>query len=244
MASIYPKNNGLYQLSVTFQGKRLTRSLGTRSKEAAQLIAPEIEKGLAIDLLEAERWGKMAGEKQGSLGLCTLAALELERRNTERGRFLYDEAYLHSNLRSVVKNDDPIALFCMGMIEIDNPPRNFSKGIRQLTKSAEMGFPTAQATLGMIYFSGIGVKKDPELAIKWCSRAAREKLPLGMFYLGMAYAIGDGIGQNDDYALRWIRAAADRQLTMAQLTLGMKYATGDGTDKNLEVAVGNVILYH
>ena len=195
------------------------------------------EKGLAIDLLEAERWGKMAGEKQGSLGLCTLAALELERRNTERGRFLYDEAYLHSNLRSVVKNDDPIALFCMGMIEIDNPPRNFSKGIRQLPKSAEMGFPTAQATLGMIYFSGIGVKKDPELAIKWCSRAAREKLPLGMFYLGMAYAIGDGIGQNDDYALRWIRAAADRQLTMAQLTLGMKYATGDGTDKNLEVAV-------
>ena len=195
------------------------------------------EKGLAVDLIEAERWAKLAAQKRGSLGLCTLAALELERGNSERGRFLYDEAYLHSNLRSVVKHQDPIALFCMGMIEIDNPPRNFAKGIRQLSKSAEMGFPTAQATLGMIYFSGIGVKKNPELAVKWCSRAAREKLPLGMFYLGMAYSIGDGVAQNDDYALRWIRAAADRQLTMAQLTLGMKLATGDGTEKNLELAV-------
>jgi uncharacterized protein len=195
------------------------------------------EKGLAIDFIEAERWAKLAAQKRGSLGLCTLAALELEGGNTQRGRFLYDEAYLHSNLRAVVKHQDPIALFCMGMIEIDNPPRNFAKGIRQLSKSAEMGFPTAQATLGMIYFSGIGVKKNPELAVKWCSRAAREKLPLGMFYLGMAYSIGDGVPQNDDYALRWIRAAADRQLTMAQLTLGMKLATGDGTQKNLKLAV-------
>jgi uncharacterized protein len=195
------------------------------------------EKGLSIDLQEAERWAKIAGEKQGSVALCTLAALELEKGNGQRGRFLYDEAYLHSNLRSVVKNEDPIALFCMGMIEIDNPPRNFAKGIRHLTKSAEMGFATAQSTLGMIYFTGIGVRKDRELAIKWCARAAGDKLPLGMFYLGMAYSVGDGIARNDDYAMRWIRAAADRQLTMAQLTLGMKLATGDGTKKNIESAV-------
>jgi len=195
------------------------------------------ERGLAVDLQEAERWAKLAAEKQGSLGLCTLAALELEKGNGQRGRFLYDEAYLHSNLRSVVKNEDPIALFCMGMIEIDNPPRNFPKGIRHLTRSAEMGFSTAQATLGMIYFTGIGVKKNPDKAIKWCASSAGDKLPLGMFYLGMAYSIGDGIPINDDYALRWIRAAADRQLTMAQLTLGMKLATGDGTKKNLELAV-------
>jgi TPR repeat protein len=195
------------------------------------------EKGLAVDLQEAERWAKLAGEKQGSLGLCVLAALELEKGNGPRGRFLYDEAYLHSNLRSVVKNEDPIALFCMGMIEIDNPPRNFTKGIRHLTRSAEMGFATAQATLGMIYFTGIGVKKDSDKAIKWCALAAGDKLPLGMFYLGMAYSMGDGIPRNNDYGLRWIRAAADRQLTMAQLTLGMKFATGDGTGKNLELAI-------
>ena len=55
MASIYPKNNGLYQLSVTFQGKRLTRSLGTRSKEAAKLIAPEVEKEIYAELINGKQ---------------------------------------------------------------------------------------------------------------------------------------------------------------------------------------------
>ena len=55
MASIYPKNNGLYQLSVTFQGKRLTRSLGTRSKEMAKLIAPEVEKEIYAELINGKQ---------------------------------------------------------------------------------------------------------------------------------------------------------------------------------------------
>ena len=195
------------------------------------------ERGLAIDLQEAERWAKLAAEKEGAIGLCTLAAISLESGKTSRGHFLYDEAYLHSNLLPLAKSKDPLALYCLGMIEMDNPPRNFTKAIRHLEASAERGFATAQATLGMIYFTGIGVKKDSKLAVKWCSRAAKEKLPLGMFYLGMAYSIGDGVEKNDDYSLRWIRTAADRELVMAQFTLGMKYATGDGVEKDLETAV-------
>ncbi|MBT5915517.1 MAG: sel1 repeat family protein, partial [Opitutae bacterium] len=195
------------------------------------------ERGLAIDLKEAERWAKLAAEKDGAVGLCTLAALSLENGKVNRGHFLYDEAYLHSNLLALAKAKDPLAMYCLGMIEMDNPPRNFTKAIRHIESAAEKGYATAQATLGMIYFTGIGVKKDSNLAIKWCSRAAREKLPLGMFYLGMAYSIGDSIEKNEDYALRWIRTAADRELVMAQLTLGMKYATGDGVEKDLESAV-------
>ena len=195
------------------------------------------ERGLAIDLKEAERWAKLAAEKEGAVGLCTLASLSLENGKVNRGHFLYDEAYLHSNLLALAKAKDPLAMYCLGMIEMDNPPRNFSKAIRHIESAAEKGYATAQATLGMIYFTGIGVKKDSNLAIKWCSRAAREKLPLGMFYLGMAYSIGDSLEKNEDYALRWIRTAADRELVMAQLTLGMKYATGDGVEKDLESAV-------
>ena len=166
-----------------------------------------------------------------------MPALSLENGKVNRGHFLYDEAYLHSNLLALAKAKDPLAMYCLGMIEMDNPPRNFSKAIRHIESAAEKGYATAQATLGMIYFTGIGVKKDSNLAIKWCSRAAREKLPLGMFYLGMAYSIGDSLEKNEDYALRWIRTAADRELVMAQLTLGMKYATGDGVEKDLESAV-------
>ena len=195
------------------------------------------ERGLSVDLEEAERWATLSAEKNGALGLCTLAALSLERGKSERGQFLYDEAYLHSNLLSLAKGKDPLALYCLGMMEMDNPPRNFTKAIRHLEASAEKGFSTAQATLGMIFFTGIGVKKDSTIALKWCSRAAGSSHPLGMFYLGMAYSIGDGIEKNDDYSVRWIHAAASRDLVMAQLTLGMKLATGDGIEKNLQKAV-------
>ena len=47
-------------------------------------------------------------------------------------------------------------------MEIDNPPRNIEKGIRNLERAANQGLTTAQATLGMIYFTGIGVPRDPK----------------------------------------------------------------------------------
>ena len=47
-------------------------------------------------------------------------------------------------------------------MEIDNPPRNVEKGIRNLERAADQGLATARATLGMIYFTGIGVPRDPK----------------------------------------------------------------------------------
>jgi len=195
------------------------------------------EFGLTVDLEEAERWARMSSEKKGALGLATLAAIEMEKGNVAKGRFLYDEAYLHTNLRKLVNSNDPLALFCLGMMEIDNPPVNFPKALRHLGDAAKKGFATAQATLGMIYFTGIGTAKNSTLAINWCSKAAKSKLPLGMFYLGMAYSVGDGLPMNDEIAMRWIYAAATRELSMAQLVLGMKLAQGDGISKNLPLAV-------
>ena len=195
------------------------------------------EKGLPIDLGESERWAKLAAKEDGGIGMAVLASIELERNKAERGQFLYDEAYLHSNLRDLAKAKDPIALFCLGLMEIDNPPRNVEKGMRNLERAADQGLATAQATLGMIYFTGIGVPRDPKEAISWCSKAARKRLPLGMFYLGMAYSSGDGIPRNNDFSNRWIRAAADKGLVMAQLTLGMKLSLGDGIERNLDHGV-------
>ncbi|NBU86401.1 MAG: hypothetical protein EBS13_03640 [Verrucomicrobia bacterium] len=127
------------------------------------------EYGLSVDLEEAERWAKMASEKKGALGLATLAALELERGNVPKGRFLYDEAYLHTNLRKLGNKDDALALFCLGMMEIDNPPANIPKALRHLEESAAGGFASAQATLGMIYFTGIGTPN-----VQWLRRASQK----------------------------------------------------------------------
>ena len=54
MASIYPKQNGIYQLSIVFQGKRITKSLGTRSKETAKAIAGSVEKEIYSELVNGK----------------------------------------------------------------------------------------------------------------------------------------------------------------------------------------------
>jgi TPR repeat protein len=238
---------GLFSLSLPANGSALRKDLSFVQSKALEgdkyyqgslaLFYKYGEKGLPVDLGESERWAKLAAKEDGGIGMAVLASIELERDKVERGQFLYDEAYLHSNLRDLAKAKDPIALFCVGLMEIDNPPRNVEKGMRNIERAADQGLATAQATLGMIYFTGIGVPRDPKEAITWCSKAARQRLPLGMFYLGMAYSSGDGIPRNNDFSNRWIRAAADKGLVMAQLTLGMKLSLGDGIKRNLDHGV-------
>ena len=196
------------------------------------------ERGLNVNAEEAEKWARLSAEKDGAFGLCALAGIELDKGNLERGRFLYDEAYLNSGLMDLARRNDPLALFCLSLIETDVPPRNFPKAVRHLEKAANQDLGAAQSLLGMLYFTGVGVKKDASLAIRWCSKAARLQSPMGMFYLGMAYSIGDGVPLNDDVSVRWLRAAADRKLSMAQFTLGVKYGRGEGVRRDLNAAVG------
>ena len=53
MASLYKKASGIYYLSVKFQGKRMTRSLGTRFIKTASDLAPDMEKTILLSLLGA-----------------------------------------------------------------------------------------------------------------------------------------------------------------------------------------------
>ena len=51
MASVYRKPSGIYYLAVTFQNKRIIRSLGTRSYETAKKLIPQIEKQILSELI-------------------------------------------------------------------------------------------------------------------------------------------------------------------------------------------------
>ena len=51
MASIYRKKTGIYYISVMFQNKRITRSLGTRFYKVAKNLIPQIEKEIYAAIL-------------------------------------------------------------------------------------------------------------------------------------------------------------------------------------------------
>ncbi len=59
-----------------------------------------------------------------------------------------------------------------------------------------------------MFFEGLGVSQDYDLAIGCYRRAAEKGDSSGQFSLGWAYHRGRGVVQNDGEALRWFRRAA------------------------------------
>ena len=54
MASVYRKKTGVYYISVMFQRKRITRSLGTRSYKTARKLIPQVEKQILSNLINGK----------------------------------------------------------------------------------------------------------------------------------------------------------------------------------------------
>ena len=55
MASVYRKKTGVYYMSVMFQRKRITRSLGTRSYKTARKLISQVEKQILSDMINGNK---------------------------------------------------------------------------------------------------------------------------------------------------------------------------------------------
>ncbi len=71
MASLYTRENGVYYLSISFQGKRIIRSLGTRSKSIAMELIPDIERAIYCELLQGRKKKEIPFKQLAKLYLAT-----------------------------------------------------------------------------------------------------------------------------------------------------------------------------
>ena len=55
MASLYQRKNGIYYLSVVFQGSQSTKSLETKSKETAKALVPYVERKVLDGLINCKQ---------------------------------------------------------------------------------------------------------------------------------------------------------------------------------------------
>lgn len=101
---------------------------------------------------------------------------------------------------------------------------------------AEEGNVEAQASLGEMYLSGIGVPQDSAKAIKLLRSAAIQGHPVAQFNLGVMYGAGDGVAQDLDEAEKWYRLSALQGNSNAQNNLGVLYSKGSGVPQNLGLA--------
>ena len=75
-------------------------------------------------------------------------------------------------------------------------------------KSALQGDPEAQRDLGVCFFYGEGVHKNPAEAVKWYRRAAKQCDAKAQYNLALCYEHGDGVRKNWRQALMLFSAAS------------------------------------
>jgi hypothetical protein len=96
------------------------------------------------------------------------------------------------------------------MAACDNVIRTGSEtwAYKNCLPAAEDGKPRAQVVVGMALMTGVGVLKNPELAVSWFRRAADQNYPAGMYQLGLAKIAGMGTAEDEDGGMALIKRAA------------------------------------
>ena len=109
--------------------------------------------------------------------------------------------------------------------------------VREYKEKADAGDAEAQATLGSLYESGLGVEKDEACAVKWYRSAAELGSAEGQYCLGRSYELGRGVKVDCVAVAKWYKKAAEQGHVQAQVRIGRCYARGWGVEKNVREAM-------
>ncbi len=109
---------------------------------------------------------------------------------------------------------------------------DYATVVRELRPLAEQGDAKAQAHLGVMYETGLGVPQDYAEAVKWYRKAAEQGWAGAPYILGNMYRKGLGVPQDYAEAVKWYRKAAEQGIAKAQYNLGFMYANGRGVSQD------------
>ncbi|MBQ9395856.1 MAG: sel1 repeat family protein, partial [Proteobacteria bacterium] len=109
----------------------------------------------------------------------------------------------------------------------------FKKGLNWLKKAAAHGFGNAEYILGLVYFNGIGMKKDKKQGFELIVRAAAHGVVNAYYNVAMIYEMKlNGNEINTEKSMYWLEKAARYGSKDAIFILAMKYADGIDVPKD------------
>lgn len=109
----------------------------------------------------------------------------------------------------------PALFFLTNCDKTDDPYSAFEKGDYQSAFSgfislANKGDLQAQNHLGVMYYLGLGRKRDTRKALKWFKSAAEKGFPGAQFNLANMYENGEAVQQDFIASYMWFYAAAEQ----------------------------------
>ena len=121
-------------------------------------------------------------------------------------------------------------------IEIDGVEKDYINALEWYRKAADQNDSTAQNSVGLCYYIGIGVKQNYVEAVKWYRKAANQQNSAAQNNLGWCYQEGLGLEKDCNEAVKWYRRAAENGNSVAQDNLGDSYYIGRGDRQNYKEA--------
>ncbi len=128
---------------------------------------------------------------------------------------------------------------------------DYDTALREFRHAAEQGLDVAQYNLGILYYSGRGVRQDYQQAYHWIRKAAEQGHSSAMYNLGVMHFNNQGVNarwltfwplslitQSSNFreAARWYEQAAERNHAGAQYYLATMYRDGLGVEQNAVMA--------
>lgn len=111
---------------------------------------------------------------------------------------------------------------------------DFAAALREYR--AEDG-PSADFAMGVMYYKGEGVKRDPAMAAMFFRRAAERGHAGAQYNLALMYNRGVAVPKDSREAARLYTLAAEQGYDKAQYNLGLMYARGDGVERDQRKAL-------
>jgi uncharacterized protein len=105
--------------------------------------------------------------------------------------------------------------------------KNYEAALRHWQPMAVAGHSGAQLGVATLYYGGLGVVADYNVAFEWYSKAADQAVPQAQYMLAAMYRDGKGVQQDHATAVTMFRKAADQDVQGAQYSLGLMYHTGE-----------------
>ncbi len=145
-------------------------------------------------------------------------------------------------LREGAKQEDPEALYCLGLfLDRKDESRHRKEILNYLTKASEQGHQPAKLMLAMKLMEEEIAQEDEPLLLKLLTETAK-KNPLAQAELGRIYMLGKIVPLNEKLAFAYFKKGANENYPQAVSDLAYCYLFGKGVEQSDQLAADNFLI--